>query len=76
MTVLHTRNFLDCMRSRQRCNADVEIGHRSTTCAHLGNIALKTGTVIEWDAENERITNHPTANDLLQYEYRSPWKLR
>jgi hypothetical protein len=33
------------------------------------------GTRIEWDAENERVTNNPAANDLLHYEYRAPWSL-
>ena len=75
-TSLHARNFLDCIKSGQECNADIEIGHRSTSCAHLGNIALQVGRVLEWDAENEKITNVPDANDLLHYEYRAPWKLR
>ncbi len=47
----------------------------STSFAHLANIALATGMRIEWDAENEVITNNHAANDLLHYEYRSPWTL-
>jgi hypothetical protein len=53
----------------------LEEGHRSTSFAHLANIALAMGTRIEWDAENERVTNNPAANDLLHYEYRAPWSL-
>jgi len=30
-TALHARNFLDCVRSRGKCNCDIETGHRSTT---------------------------------------------
>ena len=30
---------------------------------------------IDWDPVKERITNNESANDLLHYEYRSPWKL-
>jgi hypothetical protein len=33
----HMRNFLDCVRSRKRHNADVEVEQRSVTVAHLGN---------------------------------------
>ena len=74
-TVLHTRNFLDCVKSRGKPNADVETGHRSTTMSHLANIALATESLIKWDAEREVITNNEEANELLDYEYRKPWKL-
>ena len=69
------RDFLDCVKSRKEPLCPLEEGHRSTSFAHLANIALEVGGRIEWDAENERITNIEKANDLLQYEYRKPWKL-
>jgi predicted dehydrogenase len=69
----HARNFLDCVKSRNRPNADVEEGHRSTTFAHLANIALATRARLDWDAESERFTNHEQANSMLDYEYRKPW---
>jgi predicted dehydrogenase len=69
------RNFLDCVKSREAPLCSLEDGHRSTTFAHLANISLATGTRIEWDAVNERVTNHDTANELLHYEYRAPWTL-
>ena len=75
LTDQHTRNFLDCVKSRRRPTADVEIGHRSTTCAHLANISLQTRMRIEWDADREKILNSEEANNLLHYEYRKPWKL-
>ena len=75
LTEQHVRNFLDCVKSRHRCNCDIETGHRSTSFAHLANIALATKSRIEWDAKSERIINHEAANKLLHYEYRSPWKL-
>jgi predicted dehydrogenase len=69
----HARNFLDCVKSRQRPNCDVEEGHRSTTYALLANIALATRARLEWDAQAERFTNNEAANELLDYEYRQPW---
>ena len=36
----HVRNFLDCLKTREKPRADVEIGHRSTSMAHLANISL------------------------------------
>jgi predicted dehydrogenase len=69
------RNFLDCIKSRQTPWCPIEEGHRSTSFAHLANIALATRSRLEWDAENEIFTNNKTANELLHYEYRKPWKL-
>jgi len=75
LTAAHIRNFLDCIESRSRPNADVEEGHRSTAFAHLGNISLAARARIEWDAEAERIASPAEANELLHYEYRKPWTL-
>jgi len=46
---MHARNFLDCLKSRQAPICDIEIGHRSTTTALLGNIALRSGRRITWN---------------------------
>lgn len=75
LTVQHIRNFLDCMKSRKQTNCDMETGHRSTTFAHLANIALATKSRIEWDPKKERAINNRNANNLLHYEYRKPWTL-
>lgn len=69
------RNFLDCVKSGNTPLCTLEDGHRSTSFAHLANIALATGTRIEWNADKEIITNSEKANELLHYEYREPWKL-
>jgi|ERR1041385_2035088 predicted dehydrogenase len=73
-TVYHARNFLDCVKSRQKCNCDIEIGHRSTSTTLIANIALKTKTLLEWDGKAERFTNNERANELLDYTYRQPYK--
>lgn len=75
LTVQHARNFLDCMRSRERPNSDIEEGHRSTTMSLLAKISLAVRQRIEWDPETEQITNHAEANTMLHYEYRGDWKL-
>lgn len=75
LTALHARNFLDCMRSREKPNADVEIGHRSTSLSLIANVSLAVGERLQWDPEHERFLNSESANGLLHYEYRKPWKL-
>lgn len=74
-TAAHTRNFLDCIKSRGKCNADVLTGHLSTCIALIGNIAHKTRSYLEWDGGTERFTNNTAANRYLHYEYRAPYKL-
>ena len=69
------RNFLDCVKSREEPLCTLEDGHRSTSFAHLANIALEMGQRIEWDPEREVITNLKKANEWLDYEYRKPWKM-
>jgi predicted dehydrogenase len=69
------RDFLDCVKSRNTPLCPLEEGHRSTSFAHLANIALETGTRLQWDPAAERFTNHDAANRLLHYEYRKPWTL-
>jgi predicted dehydrogenase len=74
-TAPHARNFLDCVKSRNKCNCDIEIGHRSTSTTLLANIAFKTRSVLDWDAKEERFLHHPEANKLLSYRYRAPYTL-
>ncbi len=74
-TPSHARNFLDCVKSRKKCTADVLIGHISTASTILGNIAHKTRQMLEWDGRTERFTNSEAANRLLSYPYRAPYKL-
>lgn len=71
----HMRNFLDCVKSRQAPVSDLEIGHRSTSTAMLGNIAYRTGHQITWDRETESIVGDAEASELLDVAYRAPWKL-
>ena len=71
----HMQNFLDCVRSRAKCNADAETGHRSTFTCILASIAARTGSMLKWDAVNERFLEAPSADRLLHYQYRAPHRL-
>ncbi len=71
----HVQNFFDCMRSRQRPNSDVEIGHNSMIACHLANIAQRLGRRITWDIEKEAMINDPEAQKMVTRAYRAPWRL-
>ena len=70
---LHVRNFIDCIKSRQRPIADVEDGHQVTTACHLANLSLKVGRMVQWNAEKEEIVGDREAAALLERPYRKPW---
>ncbi|MCA9424394.1 MAG: Gfo/Idh/MocA family oxidoreductase [Candidatus Omnitrophica bacterium] len=69
----HERQFIDCVKSREKPISDIETTHRSTSACLMANIALKTGQRLEWDPVHEKFTNSDEANELLDYEYSKPW---
>ena len=73
--IAHVQNFFDCVRSRQKPVADVEIGHRSISACHLGVIAYKVGRQVHWNAQEERIIGDDEAQKLVSKQYRAPWLL-
>jgi predicted dehydrogenase len=74
----HVENWIQCVKTRQRCTADIEYGQRSTTLCYLVNIARDVGRVsdaLEWDPESERFTNCREANKMLSRHRRKGYKL-
>lgn len=74
----HVRNFLDCVKSREEPNAPIEVGHRSATICHLGNIAMELqAKKLKWDVKDERFEGDRSdeANRFLDRERRSPWQI-
>jgi len=69
----HYRNFIDCIYSGKEPIAPAEIGHRSISLAHLGNISMILNQELEWDPEREQIRNNNLANELLSRPMREPW---
>jgi len=71
----HHQNFIDCVKSRTKPAAEVEIGHRSATVCHLGGIAVRLGRKLRWDPAKERFIDDEQANKMLSRPMRSPWRL-
>lgn len=71
----HLKNFFDCIRSRKLPNADVEIGHRSTTVCHLINICRKLGRKLEWDPVAEQFVGDDEANLMVSRPRRKGFEL-
>jgi predicted dehydrogenase len=71
----HHKNFLDCMKSRELPICDVEIGHRSATVCHLGNIAVRLGRKIKWDPSAEQIVGDAEAAKWVDRPKRAPYTI-
>lgn len=71
----HRGNFLDCVRSRQRPVCDVEIGCRSVTVCHLGNLAYWLKRPLRWDPAKEQFVGDAEASRWLDRPRRAPWRL-
>jgi myo-inositol 2-dehydrogenase / D-chiro-inositol 1-dehydrogenase len=69
-------NFLKCVKSRKATYHPVEDMHRTSTIAHIGNIAMKLKRKLQWDPESEEFVNDPEANTFRTREERDPWKLK
>jgi predicted dehydrogenase len=71
----HQREFLDCVKSRQKTLTPVEVAHRSQTPGHLGYVASVVGRKLRWDAAKQEISDDAQAQQLLARAMRPPWKL-
>ena len=70
---LHEKNFLDCVRSRQTPNADIELGRLSTTICHLGNVCTHLRRDVTFDPQTETFGHDKEANAYLTREHRKPY---
>ena len=70
----HVSNWLACIKTRKAPNAGVEIGHRSATVCHLGNIARWVGRKLQWDPVKETFDD-PEANQYLDRARREGYEL-
>jgi predicted dehydrogenase len=69
----HARNFLDCVKSREQPNSDLETEHGVAVACHLANISLRLGRKVCWDSEREEIVGDAEASAMLTRPYREPW---
>lgn len=58
----HVANFLDCVRTRERCICEVEVGARSVTVCHLANIAYWHRKQLKWDPKAWEFPGDAEAN--------------
>ncbi len=71
----HIQNWIDCIKTREKPVADVEIGHRSISVCHLANIAREIGRKLRWDPEKEIFPADKEASACLDRPKRKGYEL-
>ena len=72
----HQQDFIECVKSRKRSNADIEIAHAGCTLANMGNIAHRVGNRKLWfDAQNDQFIDNDAANALIKRAYREKYEV-
>ncbi len=71
----HHRDWLDACKGGQAASSNFEYGARLTEIIFLGNVALRTGQKIWWDADAMKATNTSDADAYLKEEYRPGWEI-
>ena len=71
----HSKNFLDCMRTRQQTVAPVDVAVRSDMLCQLSDIAVRLGRRLKWNPGKEELINDTQATRMLTRSMRSPWHL-
>jgi predicted dehydrogenase len=69
----HLQNWINCIRSRRRPVADVEIGARTAQVCQLANIGYQLRRRLRWDPAREEFVENAEANRLRSRENRAPW---
>jgi len=71
----HSKNFIECIRTRTTPVSSIESSVRSDTVCHLSDIAMRLGRKLQWDPVSERFADDEQANRMRSRSMRSPWHL-
>ncbi|NIA14083.1 MAG: Gfo/Idh/MocA family oxidoreductase [Nitrospiraceae bacterium] len=74
----HIENWIECIKTRGTCTADIEYGQRSSALCYLVNIARDLGLVgktLKWNPKKERFTNCREGNKMLSRPRREGYEL-
>jgi predicted dehydrogenase len=74
MNVPHWKNFLECIKTRQKPASEIETCVRSSTTCLLANLSMRHGMRLDWD-ETHWTVKQDAVKPFLKARYRKPWKL-
>jgi len=75
--LLHTKNFVDVIRSgnKQGLHCTIQDASKVATIAQMGNISYRSGQKIEWDALKNEFTNAEINNAYYTKTYHNGYQL-
>lgn len=72
-TTKHVANFLAAIRGTEPLNAEIKLGHLTSSLAHLGNVAVRLGRSLKFDPRTEHVLDDDEADRMMGRKYRSHW---
>ncbi|EPR67739.1 Gfo/Idh/MocA family protein [Cyclobacterium qasimii] len=73
---IHVLDFLHCIRNRNATKCTVEMGRNVALYAHMGNIAVRSGThMLDWNEVAGSFDGNKAANQFIIPNYDGPWEL-
>lgn len=74
-SVGHYQEWIEAAKGGKPAGANFEYGCPVTELVLLGNIAVRTQEILEWDYDNMHISNSSKANEMIKEEYHNGWTL-
>lgn len=71
----HEEHWVRCSMAGKKASSDFSYSGPLTEFALLGNVAIRLGGTIKWDAKNLKATGHPEADRWIRRPYRDGWSL-
>jgi len=72
----HQTNFIECIKSRKRPNADIETLYNATVMVHMANIAHRVGNrKLQFDGAAQQFVDNAEANEMLKRTYRPEYQI-
>jgi len=71
----HYHEWIEACKGGAPAGSNFDYSGPLTEMVLLGNLAMRSGKRIEYDAANMKVTNVPEANQYIRREYREGWSL-
>ncbi len=71
----HEKNWIDACKGGEPASSNFDYSGPMTEAVVLGNVAIRAGQKLEWDAANMKVTNVDEANQYINPPYRQGWTL-
>jgi hypothetical protein len=71
--IKHVRNFLDCVKSREKPAANADVTRRGHIVSHAASIGWRLRRKVRFDPVTETFANDDEANRMCSRARRDPW---